>query len=424
MATVLLDKVSKTYEDGRHAVHDLDLEIADGEFLVLVGPAGSGKSTALRMVAGLEDISAGTLSIGGRVVNTLSPRDRDIAMVFQSYALYPHMTVADNISYGLRIRGTEQGEVDRRVRRAADILELGPLLDHHPRQLSAGQRQRIALGRAIVREPQVFLMDDPLASLNAGVREQLRADITHVQQVLRITTIYVTHDREEALTMGDRVAVLKDGRLQEIGQPRDIADNPGTVFAAGFLGSPPMNLALGRLSADLGTVAVGSALLPLSAIRPAGLAEYAGQEIVIGIRPEHLNPARPSPTHSNPAQPNLAQPNPAQGIDRPHPSLSGARDAAPPSAAEPESARPSLRVTVSRVDAALIHFTVAAEGVVAEDPPHPRYEPEPSPSPAGVRFAARRPPGWPVAIGDEIDLAVEVTRLHFFDPTTGAAIRS
>jgi multiple sugar transport system ATP-binding protein len=379
MATVLLDKVSKTYEDGRHAVHDLDLEIADGEFLVLVGPAGSGKSTALRMVAGLEDISAGTLRIGGRIVNELSPRERDIAMVFQSYALYPHMTVADNISYGLRIRGTEQAEVDRRVRRAADILELAPVLDRNPRQLSAIQRQRIALGRAIVREPQVFLMDDPLASLNAGLREQLRADITHVQDALKITTIYVTHDREEALTMGDRVALLHDGRLKEVGKPPDIVDNPGSVFAAGFLGSPPMNLARGRVSPDLESVTVGSAVLRLSA---AELADYAGREVVIGIRPEHLTLAGRS------------------------------------------AAGQSLRATVSAVQATLLQVTVAAEGVTIEEPPQPRYVPEPPPRPSGVRFAAQRPPTGQVSVGDEIELAVEVARLHFFDPNTGAAIRS
>ena len=211
MAEVVLDKVNKQYENGFHAVRDLDLDIADGEFLVLVGPSGCGKSTALRMVAGLEDISTGTLRIGDRVVNTLSSRERDIAMVFQSYALYPHMSVADNIAYGLKIRRMDKAEIERRVKKAADMLELGPLLQRKPKQLSGGQRQRVAMGRAIVREPQVFLMDEPLSNLDAKLRVQMRSEIAQVQQDLDVTTIYVTHDQTEAMTMGDRVALMKAG---------------------------------------------------------------------------------------------------------------------------------------------------------------------------------------------------------------------
>ena len=206
MAAVTLEKVNKQYDNGFHAVRDLDLDISDGEFLVLVGPSGCGKTTALRMVAGLEDISSGTLRIGDRVVNTLSPKDRDIAMVFQSYALYPHMSVADNISYGLRMRRMDKSEIARRVKRAADMLELGGLLDRKPKQLSGGQRQRVAMGRAIVREPQVFLMDEPLSNLDAKLRVQMRSEIAQVQHDLNVTTIYVTHDQVEAMTMGDRVA--------------------------------------------------------------------------------------------------------------------------------------------------------------------------------------------------------------------------
>ena len=247
MAEVVLDKVNKQYENGFHAVRDLDLDIADGEFLVLVGPSGCGKSTALRMVAGLEDISTGTLRIGDRVVNTLSSRERDIAMVFQSYALYPHMSVADNIAYGLKIRRMDKAEIDRRVKKAADMLELGPLLQRKPKQLSGGQRQRVAMGRAIVREPQVFLMDEPLSNLDAKLRVQMRSEIAQVQKDLDVTTIYVTHDQTEAMTMGDRVALMKAGLLQQVGNPQHLYDHPDNIFVAGFIGSPPMNLALAKL---------------------------------------------------------------------------------------------------------------------------------------------------------------------------------
>jgi len=296
MAEVILDKVNKQYENGFHAVKDLDLEIAHGEFLVLVGPSGCGKSTALRMVAGLEDISSGTMRIGDRVVNTLSPKDRDIAMVFQSYALYPHMSVADNIAYGLRIRRMDKAEIERRVKKAADMLELGPLLDRKPKQLSGGQRQRVAMGRAIVREPQVFLLDEPLSNLDAKLRVQMRSEIAEVQRDLDVTTIYVTHDQTEAMTMGDRVAVMKAGVLQEVGDPQYLYDNPANIFVAGFIGSPPMNMALGRVQreADDLVVRLGSATLRLHpdvvAERPR-LAEYVAREVAVGIRSEDMEDA-------------------------------------------------------------------------------------------------------------------------------------
>jgi len=282
MAEVVLDKVNKQYENGFHAVQDLDLDIADGEFLVLVGPSGCGKSTALRMVAGLEDISSGTMRIGDRVVNTLSPKDRDIAMVFQSYALYPHMSVADNIAYGLRIRRMDKAEINKRVTKVADMLELAPLLDRKPKQLSGGQRQRVAMGRAIVREPQVFLMDEPLSNLDAKLRVQMRSEIAQVQHDLNVTTIYVTHDQTEAMTMGDRVAVMKAGILQEVG---------------GFIDSPPMNMALGKVVRDGHdlTVGLGSATLRLhpnvAAQRPA-LAGYVSRDVAVGIRSEDMEDAR------------------------------------------------------------------------------------------------------------------------------------
>jgi multiple sugar transport system ATP-binding protein len=297
MAEVVLDKVNKQYENGFHAVQDLDLDIKHGEFLVLVGPSGCGKSTALRMVAGLEDITSGTMRIGDRVVNTLSPKDRDIAMVFQSYALYPHMSVADNIAYGLEIRRMDKAEIDRRVNKVAEMLELGALLDRKPKQLSGGQRQRVAMGRAIVREPQVFLMDEPLSNLDAKLRVQMRSEIAQVQHDLDVTTIYVTHDQTEAMTMGDRVAVMKAGILQEVGDPQYLYDNPANIFVAGFIGSPPMNMAVGKVvrEGDDLAVRIGSATIRLhpavASQRPA-LAAYVARDVAVGIRSEDMEDAR------------------------------------------------------------------------------------------------------------------------------------
>ena len=242
MATVQLEGVNKVYENGFQAIHDLDLEIADREFLVLVGPSGCGKSTALRMIAGLETISDGTLRIGDRVVNDVEPKDRDIAMVFQNYALYPHMSVYDNIGFALKLAKVPKEEIDTRVRKAAAILELESNLDRKPGQLSGGQRQRVAMGRAIVRQPAAFLMDEPLSNLDAKLRVQMRAEIAALQRELAVTTVYVTHDQIEAMTMGDRVAVLKDGYLQQVDTPQNLYDHPVNVFVAAFIGSPSMNL--------------------------------------------------------------------------------------------------------------------------------------------------------------------------------------
>src|SRR3982750_4964706 len=242
MADVIFDKVEKVYDNDVHAVHDLSLEIRDGEFVVLVGPSGCGKTTALRMVAGLEDITDGRISSGERVVNDLTPKERDIAMVFQNYALYPHLSVADNIGFGLRLRHTPKEVVEERVAWAANFLGLTPYLHRRPKELSGGQRQRVAMGRAIVRKPQVFLMDEPLSNLDAKLRVQTRTQIASLQQRLGVTTVYVTHDQTEAMTMGDRVCVLKDGLLQQVGTPRSLYDHPDNVFVAGFIGSPAMNL--------------------------------------------------------------------------------------------------------------------------------------------------------------------------------------
>jgi len=266
MASVTYDHTTKEFGDTK-AVNDLMLEIRDGEFMVLVGPSGCGKSTALRMLAGLERVSSGRILIGDRVVNNVAPQHRDIAMVFQSYALYPHMTVYDNLAFGLRNQKVPRNDIDRRVRRAADILDLGPLIKRKPKQLSGGQRQRVALGRAIVREPEAFLMDEPLSNLDAKLRVQTRAEILKLQEELGTTTIYVTHDQVEAMTMGDRIAVMSDGLLQQLGTPEDVYTNPSNVFVAGFIGSPAMNL------------------IPASALMGAG----AGQNRIAGFRPEHID---------------------------------------------------------------------------------------------------------------------------------------
>jgi multiple sugar transport system ATP-binding protein len=281
MATVTFDHVYKRYSADVVAVNDLNLEIADGEFLVLVGPSGCGKTTALRCVAGLETITEGKLLIGDRVVNDVAPKDRDIAMVFQSYALYPHMSVYDNLAFGLKLRKTPKADIDRRVKEGAAILGLDKFLDRKPKALSGGQRQRVALGRAIVREPAVFLMDEPLSNLDAKLRVQTRAEIARLHQRLGTTTVYVTHDQVEAMTMGDRVAVLRDGVLQQFAPPRELYRNPDNVFVAGFIGSPAMNL----FALPIVDSAVSLGDWPITL--PREIASTAG-EVVVGVRPEHF----------------------------------------------------------------------------------------------------------------------------------------
>ena len=395
MAEVVLDKVNKQYENGFHAVKDLSIDIADGEFIVLVGPSGCGKSTALRMIAGLEDISSGTLTIGDRVVNTLASRERDIAMVFQSYALYPHMTVADNIAYGLKIRRMDKAEVEKRVKRAADMLELGPLLDRKPKQLSGGQRQRVAMGRAIVREPKVFLMDEPLSNLDAKLRVQMRAEIAQVQRDLNVTTIYVTHDQTEAMTMGDRVALMKAGVLQQLGAPQHLYDHPDNIFVAGFIGSPPMNMALATIDrTDAGvTVSFGGTTIEVpasvAAERPA-LATYAGRQVAVGLRSEDMEDA------------------------------ALARDAS----------RAKLATTVALTEALgseiVVHFPVDAPRVVTEDTKALEEDAGTGDVPtahAGNIWVASFTPRSRVRPGDEVQIAIDAERLHYFDADTGLAIR-
>ena len=290
MADIVLDHVSKRFPDGTTAVDDVNLKIGDGEFVILVGPSGCGKSTCLNMIAGLEDITDGQLRIGGRVVNQLAPKDRDIAMVFQSYALYPHMTVRENMAFALKLAHAERAEIDRKVNQAAELLELTELLDRKPANLSGGQRQRVAMGRAIVRSPQAFLMDEPLSNLDAKLRVQMRTTVARLQNQLGTTTVYVTHDQTEAMTLGDRVAVMRAGVIQQVGAPEELYQRPRNLFVAGFIGSPAMNflpgtLEDGRLRTPLGDVVVPAEMR--AKLQRAG----AGRDLIVGIRPEHFEDA-------------------------------------------------------------------------------------------------------------------------------------
>ncbi|HET8895244.1 MAG TPA: sn-glycerol-3-phosphate ABC transporter ATP-binding protein UgpC [Gaiellaceae bacterium] len=391
MADVVFNEVDKFYDNGVHAVQDLSLEIDDGEFLVLVGPSGCGKTTALRMVAGLEEISDGELFIGGRVVNTLSPKERDIAMVFQNYALYPHLSVYENIAFGLRLRKESKEETHRRVTWAAQMLDLTPYLERKPKQLSGGQRQRVAMGRAIVRQPQVFLMDEPLSNLDAKLRVQMRADIAKLQHDLATTTIYVTHDQVEAMTMGDRVAVMRDGALQQVGAPQELYDRPANQFVAGFIGTPPMNLLEATVAVDGGvSMSLGGSQLPVPDQALAAypkLRSYDARIVVAGVRSESLHPAS----------------------DRPD---------LPTIAAEVElvEALGSESIVYFKIDAFAIregqHEEVAeaptsAEGIVAARP----------------NLVAEFPAHTMLRLTEQIPVAVDVARMHFFDGETGAPLR-
>jgi multiple sugar transport system ATP-binding protein len=396
VAEVVLTKVGKVYPDGTRAVTGLDLTIADGEFLVLVGPSGCGKTTALRMVAGLEEISEGTLTIGGRTVNRVPPRDRDVAMVFQSYALYPHLSVRDNIGFGLSLRRMDKKAIRAKVEEAAKILGLTDHLDRKPRNLSGGQRQRVAMGRAIVREPQAFLMDEPLSNLDAKLRVQTRAQIARIQRDLGVTTIYVTHDQTEAMTLGDRVAVMKRGELQQVAPPQELYDRPANLFVAGFIGSPAMNLIQGALSgtAENPRVAIGGQTLELPpevfAARP-DLAGYLGRDVVVGIRPEDMEDA----------------------------ALADGPDGA------------TLVSTAELVEAmgsdVLVHFTVEAAQVVTEDTRElARDAGADVPAEGGAAphtdVVGRFSPRTGVTVGDPVTVRVDTGRLHFFDIETGASI--
>ena len=391
MARVSLERVSKTYPDGTVAVNDLNLEIADGELVVFVGPSGCGKTTALRMVAGLEEITDGEIRIGDRVVNDLAPRDRDIAMVFQNYALYPHKTVYENLVFGLRMRKVPKSEQRRRVEEIARILGLEEMLERRPAQLSGGQRQRVAMGRAIVREPQAFLMDEPLSNLDAKLRVQMRAEIARIQQTLRVTTLYVTHDQVEAMTMGHRVAVMRSGVLQQVDTPQRLYDLPGNLFVASFVGSPAMNLldvALEREGGGLVCRSGGVEIeLPVDiAARRPQLEQYVGRRLALGIRPEAL-----SESSTDPDAPRIR--GRALLVE-----ALGAESLAHVEVNAMALDRPEL-VDVSAAQAHLL--------------------------PVGDRTAtllARLEHDTGVKPGHVVDLAADVRRLHFFDLDTGSAI--
>ena len=302
MATVSLKNVKKIYDNKVTAVHDFNLEIADKEFIVLVGPSGCGKSTTLRMIAGLEDISEGDLLIGGKRMNDVEPKDRDIAMVFQSYALYPHMTVYENMAFALKLRKVPKEEIDKKVREAAEILDITQYLERKPKALSGGQRQRVAIGRAIVRDPKVFLMDEPLSNLDAKLRNQMRAEIIKLRQRIDTTFVYVTHDQTEAMTLGDRIVIMKDGFIQQIGTPQEVFDRPANLFVAGFIGSPQMNFFDGQLSKKDGKyqIQVGEAAIVLADEAQERLSQRGAgdQAVVVGIRPEHISFASTSGAHT------------------------------------------------------------------------------------------------------------------------------
>ncbi len=389
MAEIELEQLTKVYPDGTKAVKELDLTIADGEFTVLVGPSGCGKTTALRMVAGLEPVTSGEVRIGGRVVNNLPPKNRDVAMVFQNYALYPHMSAYKNMAFGLKLRKIDKGEIDRRVKRAAGVLGLGEVLGKRPRTLSGGQRQRVAMGRAIVREPQAFLMDEPLSNLDAKLRVEMRAEIARIQRDLAVTTIYVTHDQTEALTLGDRVAVMRDGVLQQYDVPQKLYDEPVNLFVAEFIGSPAMNLVgadlvreNGRLEARFGEhrLAVADELVQA---RPA-LRGFEGKRLVLGIRPEDFAYAdREADGHIS----------------------------------APVDIREDMGSEV------FVHFAVGGPPVhgedikaaVGADAVDVREE-------RGTVFVARLGRGASFREGDRAQLRVAPDRMHFFDPATGLGI--
>jgi multiple sugar transport system ATP-binding protein len=398
MAEIEFSNVSKFYDDGTQAVSNLEMQIADGELLVMVGPSGCGKSTALRMVAGLEEISDGEIRIGDRIVNDLTPKERNIAMVFQSYALYPHMTVEDNLAFSLKLHHMPKAEVKRRVDDAAKTLQIEPFLKRKPRALSGGQRQRVAMGRALVREPEAFLMDEPLSNLDAKLRVQMRAEIHQLQRTLNVTTIYVTHDQVEAMTMGDRVAVMNAGRLQQVASPQVLYDQPVNEFVAGFIGSPAINLVEAELQQTNGnySVAFGEHRLAVderAARNRSALKDYVRKNIILGIRPEDFEDA---------------------GLES---------DA-------PSDRRVKINVDLTEPLGAevLVYFATAATGIVssaaAADVGEDAEVHLATDDDAGdkTRMCARVSPRTTIRIGQPAELAVDTSRLYFFDPQTRDAI--
>ena len=386
MSELSLEGLTKVYPNGFKAVDGLNIDIADGEFLVLVGPSGCGKSTALRMVAGLEEITSGELSIGGEPMNEVEPKDRNVAMVFQNYALYPHLDVEKNIGFALKLSGMPKPEIDTKVLEAAKILELESLLKNKPAQLSGGQRQRVAMGRAIVRDPSVFLMDEPLSNLDAKLRVQMRAEITRLQRKLEATTLYVTHDQVEAMTMGDRVAVMKDGILQQIDSPSSLYDSPDNLFVAGFIGAPAMNLREARLDNTAGewSLEMGEIRIPLARgilEKKRSLAGYEGKNVVIGIRPEAMDDATVTGKKEHPIFSAVTELTEALGSDL------------------------------------LVHFPIDAKAVDAGDPDALKDLDE------NPLMIARVDPRSQAKPGEKIEISIDTERMHFFDHETRLAIK-
>jgi multiple sugar transport system ATP-binding protein len=381
VADIVFDKVVKRYDDGFEAVKSLDLEIKDGEFMILVGPSGCGKSTALRMIAGLEDISDGQMRIGGDVVNDKAPKDRDIAMVFQNYALYPHMTVARNMGFALELKGVDQSEIDKKVREAAEVLDLVDHLDRKPANLSGGQRQRVAMGRAIVRDPKAFLMDEPLSNLDAKLRVQMRTVISRLQNKLGTTTVYVTHDQTEAMTLGDRVAVLRAGELQQVGTPKELYDNPVNLFVAGFIGSPSMNFMAGELRD-------GRVHLPFGEVPAPQGTQHQGK-VVAGLRPEDFEDAALS--------------SDKQGI----------------------TFRAKIDLLESMGSEFYAYFEVEAEQVASEQLDELAADAGAEDlSSDATQIVARLDADSSVEQGKEAELFFESDKLHLFDPESGRSLRS
>jgi multiple sugar transport system ATP-binding protein len=392
VSDIVLDNVSKRYPDGFEAVKDLNLEIADGEFVILVGPSGCGKSTALRMVAGLEDITGGELRIGGEVVNQKAPKDRDIAMVFQNYALYPHMSVRDNMGFALKLAGVDKSEIERKVGEAAKVLDLDQHLDRKPANLSGGQRQRVAMGRAIVRDPAAFLMDEPLSNLDAKLRVQMRTEVSRIQQRLETTTLYVTHDQTEAMTLGDRVAVMRAGVLQQVGSPMELYNAPRNLFVAGFIGSPAMNFVPATVDGDVIKLPMADVTLPQELRERVGRLD-SGQQLIAGIRPESFEDAALVDTSHR-----------GQGT----------------------AFRATINLVESMGSELYAHFTVTSDAQLdsaelrelAEDAGAGEV---PSAGQEG-QIVARLDPESSVQEGQESELWVDGGRIHLFEADTGASL--
>ena len=391
MGAIQINSVGKIYPNGTRALEDVNIEINDGEFVVLVGPSGCGKTTLLRMVAGLEDITEGEISIGEKIVNEVAPKDRDIAMVFQNYALYPHMSVYDNMAFSLKLRKLSKNEIDEKVKEAAKILEIDELLERKPKALSGGQRQRVAMGRAIVRNPEAFLMDEPLSNLDAKLRVQMRAELGQLHTQLETTTLYVTHDQVEAMTMGDRVAVIRKGELQQIDTPREIYLYPKNIFVAGFIGSPSMNFVYAnvKVSSKNITLKFGEDAIKCNADENKKLKEFDGEEIVLGIRPEAFEDSN---------------------------------------YANSKEFSEKLDIEVSLIEQlgsdSYIHFykdikpvqTEAIEEILADEGEDISVLGD------NTKFIARINPNSTVVEGEEIELKIDPSKLHFFDPETGDAL--